>query len=115
MTEPRDHIIEVRRDRVNKHSVRFTARDCTESAAAPCSSVSLPKELLATLNTSEPDALYVTIHTTDPAAETAVLREVSQMMRARLGVEDLSEVSPIYEDLLMELSSDSAARLRTGA
>lgn len=110
MTADSTQDITLRRERVNKHSVRFTARDCTESATAPCPSVTLPTALVEQL-IGEADELLVRVYSGERAAAPVEARRASEALRERLGVADLAEVSPIYEELLDQLPSDSAVRL----
>lgn len=88
----------LRRERVNKHSVRYTARDCTESATAPCPTVTLPTALVGELGLGEADDLLVRVYATDraqaPASELPVygqlLREVDPSLAEALTAEELT-------------------------
>lgn len=98
--------IALKRERVNKHTVRYTQRDCTESVTAPCPSVTLPTATVEQLGLGEADDLHVRLYSSERAAAPVQAARQSEATRKRLGVTDLSEVSPIYEQLLAETSSE---------
>lgn len=81
--------ITLRRERVNKHSVRYTARDCTESATAPCPSVTLPTALVDELGLGEADDLLVRVYATDhaatPTSETPIYEQLLAGAASELG------------------------------
>lgn len=106
----------LRRERVNKHSVRYTARDCTESAATPCPSVTLPTALVAELGLAEGDDLRVRVAHSGQVLEHPRGQRASEALREKLrSIPDLSAASPIYEQLLLETDSLLAESIAASA
>jgi antitoxin component of MazEF toxin-antitoxin module len=105
----------LRRERTNKHTVRYVQRDCDDSAAAPCPSVTLPKEAVERLGLSDTDDLHVRVYSSERAAAPVASRRESETLRERLDVADLAEVSLIYEQLMLEADEQLAEAIGSRA